>query len=100
MNTGGAIENSNRPVGTTIALIVILLIIVIGAIYFWTSRTTYTPSPQNNQSTETNQSSSSTEKIIRAETILNQNTSDNQESIEADLQAFNQSDIDRVDSDF
>lgn len=100
MDTSGSSNNgspaNNRPVGPVIGLIIILAIILIGGIYFWSSRINSKTdmAPENNQNPAVNNGES-----VSPEAILNQSSSDETASIEADLNAFNESDIDGLGSD-
>lgn len=78
---------SQRPVGPMIGLIVIILLIILGGIYFWTNRDTPINGPENN--TET------TDDLGRIES---QSNSDEAAAIDSDLEAYSESDIDSVDS--
>ncbi len=84
-------DNTNpRPIGPTIGLIVILIIIVLGGIYFWQSRAT---SPADNSY---NTTENQPDDINRIET---QSSSDDTTAIGGDLNAYGESDINNVDSD-
>lgn len=87
-----AMSGSDRkPVGPMIGLIIIIVIIILGGIYFWVSRTNYGTQPVNNG----NQQSGST---MDTNSILTQDSSDDPAAIENDLNAFNSTDIDSIDS--
>lgn len=88
MNMGNL--NEKKAVGPVIGLIIILVVIVLGSIYFWTSRTTYAPL---NSDTTSEQGDS-----VSTEVILEQNSSDEPDTIEADLNEFDESDINNLDS--
>lgn len=82
-------ESNKKPVGPVIGLVIILVIIIIGGLYFWTTRKTY--APQQEFTVPAEQASTTDE-------INQQNTSDDINSIEADLGSFNEASIDNVDS--
>jgi len=86
------LNGEKKAVGPVIGLVIILIIIILGGIYFWTSRTTYAPI-QDDDSTENQEVGS-----VSTEAILDQNSSDEPDSIEADLSSFNESDINNLDS--
>ena len=100
VDTSGPSSNgspaSNRSVGPVIGLIIILAIILIGGIYFWSSRMNSKTNitPDNNPNPAINSGES-----VSPEAILNQSSSDETSAIEADLNAFNESDIDGLGSD-
>ena len=98
-NTNSAMGGSNmnmgnlgekKAVGPVIGLIIILVIIVLGSIYFWTTRKA--DAPQNGDTAMEQDGSISTEGI------LSQSSSDEPDTIEADLNAFGESDINNLDS--
>ena len=99
INTSGAPDNNsptnNRSVGPVIGLIIILAIILIGGIYFWSSRM----NSNTNKTPDNANSATQGEAPVSPEVILNQSSSDESSSIEADLNAFNESDIDGLGSD-
>lgn len=95
MNTSGPSvsgpSNEKRSVGPVIGLIIILVIILIGGIYFfWTSRTANAPKNEGTPAVENGEA-------VDTRTILNQNSSDDVSAIEADLDGFNESDISGLD---
>ncbi|HLP44025.1 MAG TPA: hypothetical protein VK145_01990 [Candidatus Nanoarchaeia archaeon] len=82
-------ETTNqRSVGPTIGLIVIILMITLGSIYFWTNRTV----PANNVPENNTESSDEMNRI------KNQSSSDETTAIGTDLEAFSESDIDNIDN--
>lgn len=87
-------QNPNdRSAGPVIGLVIILIIIVAGGLYFWSSRETL--APQNGESNI----QESTTTPASTETINEQGSSDEINSIEADLNSFNEADINGLDSD-
>jgi len=95
MNGGNSvIPAKNKPVGPVIGLIVIIILILLGGLYFWGARDTLNNGVPMNDDTSGEQSTPATEEAIR-----NQSTSDNPTEIEADLETFNEADIDAIDSD-
>ncbi len=80
---------NKRAIGPVIGLVIILALIIIGSIYFWHSRKT-NPDYTNYNTTE--QDSTSTD------AIKSQSSSDDINSIDADLQSYNDSSIDGADS--
>jgi hypothetical protein len=92
---GGSMYVNNsgeKGIGPMIGLIVILLIIVLGGIYFWMNRTSYnaTNNPNGENQSETIDFSS--------EIILEQSPSDEPDEIESDLNAFGEAEINSLDS--
>lgn len=100
VDTSGSSNNgspaNNQSTGPIIGLIIILAIILIGGIYFWSSRINSKTdmTSDNNQNPPANNGES-----VSPEAIRNQSSSDETESIEADLNAFNGADIDGLGSD-
>ena len=90
----GQSEKKEHPVGPTIGLILILVLILMGGIYFWTSRTGYAPGLNGN--TDSTNGTSNTE--TSTEEINQQSSSDEAGSIETDLNAFGEADIEGLDS--
>lgn len=89
-NMGGNM-GEKKAVGPVIGLILIIVLIILGGVYFWTTKTPY--SPQNGDTAATNGNTTFT-----SETILEQSSSDEPNDIEADLNAFGESDINSLDS--
>lgn len=76
----------SKAVGPLVGLVVILVLIVLGGVYFWMNRTT--PNPANTPSASTT-----------PESVRQQNDSDDINSIEADLRVYSESDIDNSSND-
>lgn len=97
VNQSPMYPHQERSVGPVIGLVVILVIIVIGGIYFWHSRQTgqnpAAPGPATNQ-TEPQQNAEQS-----VDTIKTHSSSDDVASINADLNNFNQNDINSVDTE-
>lgn len=99
MNTSGMpgagssnmMPTEKKTVGPVIGLIIILIIILLGGIYFWMSRDKAVPMNNLNSTNQEEQVSASNE-------ITTQGSSDDTSSIQADLEAFGESDIDSVDA--
>jgi cytoskeletal protein RodZ len=83
-------SSHDKPVGPVIGLVVILVVILLGGIYFWMNRSG-NPSDQGTSLLED-------ESVEASPEIQTQSASDDTASIEADLNAFDESDIDSVDA--
>jgi FlaG/FlaF family flagellin (archaellin) len=89
MNMGSNMEH--KPVGPVIGLIVILVVILAGGVYFWMSK-------DSTQNINNNTEQINVEETPSSEIIQEQGSSDDTSSIEADLNAFGESDINSIDS--
>jgi len=89
MNAGNNMEH--KPVGPVIGLIVILVVILAGGVYFWMSK-------DSAQNTDNGTKQVNVEETPSSEIIQEQSSSDDTSSIEADLNAFGESDINNIDS--
>lgn len=81
----GQVQPEKKPVGPLIAVIIILVLIIVGGLYFLkerSSQNTQIPVPENSADTIT-------------ETLKQQSTSDNLNSIEQDLNNTNVDNIDQ-----
>lgn len=76
---------TEKPVGPVIGLVVILAIILVGGVYFWMSR-------QNNDLYD-NSYPANQEAASSVEEIKTQSSSTDGASIDADLRAFSETDI-------
>lgn len=83
-------SSHDKPVGPVIGLVVILVVILLGGVYFWMNRSE-NPSDQGASLLED-------ESVEPSPEIQTQSASDDTASIEADLNAFDESDIDSVDA--
>lgn len=84
-------SSHDKPVGPVIGLVVILVVILLGGVYFWMNRDSQAPTDQSNLMLED-------ESVEPSPEIQTQSASDDTASIEADLNAFDESDIDSVDA--
>ncbi|MDP2593284.1 MAG: hypothetical protein Q8P52_01385 [bacterium] len=89
---GGANKNGKSSVGAAIGSVIIIILLIAGAIYFWMTRDSFNTAEQNLESEVPN-----TEAKDRVEAELSvQGSSDEVADIEADL---NYSDLEAIDSD-
>lgn len=88
-------HQEDKAFGPTIGLIIILVVIIIGGIYFWSTRETYAPQVGDINGNNQNEVAAPSDESM----IGTQNSSDEINSIEADLRSFNEVDINALDSD-
>ncbi len=99
INPTPAAPENTKTVGPLIGLIIILAIIILGGVYFWMSRGDRVNSDayqmENMESPATPEEQAAEVRAIEA-----QSSADDVGSIEADLNSYDESDIDSTDSNF
>ena len=88
-------DRAKRSVGPTIGLVIILIVIIIGGLYFWTNRTSENGVYNQNRTGETSQTNNGTVDTSIGN-LQRQSISDETGSIEDDLNA---TDIDGIDTE-
>lgn len=94
----GTPQQDHKAVGPMIGLIIILIVIVAGGLYFLMNREPLTSQPESLNNNNQTQTESATPPPTE-ETINSQGSSDEVDSIEADLNSFSETDINALDSD-
>jgi CHASE3 domain sensor protein len=89
-------NTEKKSVGPAIGLVIIVVLIVLGSVYFWNDRKSNDAANSLNNSTDSLEQSSDTR--IMGE-IESQSSSDELDAIDADLQSFGEANIDGLDSD-
>lgn len=84
-------NQEKKPIGAIIGLLIILLIIIIGGIYFWGMRQSGNDGLYDNNKPALENTDADSD-------ITSQSDSNEPEDIEADLDSFNSAEIDNLDS--
>lgn len=95
----GAPAENKRSLGLLIGLVVIILVILVGGIYFWSMRGSLDYGPVENSQNNSPTIQENGAPVPSESQILNQSSSDAPDTIETDLNAFGEAEIDTLDSE-